>query len=199
MFKTAEGVTIPFPNAIKQQYQVYDNDVYANVSFENLKPLIEEFYNTIDEPMFLALHVPLSQKEEQKYIKDGCTGFHEEIFYLNGCTRAQINFLFQTYGEILLNDGMSKFAIASHKTKDEIFVQKYKVVTIYGQNRLKYISLLEKYNLTQTDNLKTVWDTFSEQCPGECRRIFKNGKDIYSIVDELKQYGLYSAKVIKDY
>lgn len=198
MFHTAEGVKIPFPDAIKQEYQVHDEAILANISFENLKPLIEEFYKSIDEPMFLALHVPLSQDDEDKFRKDGYTEFHEEIFYLNGCTRAQIDSLFKTYGEILLNDGMSKFAIASHQTKDEIFIQKYKIVTIYGQNRLNFISLLEKYGLTKTDDLKTVWNTFSEQNPGECTRITKNGKDIFSIVDELKQYGLYSAKVVED-
>lgn len=69
---------------------------------------------------------------------------------------------------------MSKFSIASHKTKDEIFVQKHKVITIYGQNRQNYVSLLEKYGLVNTDELKTVWDTFSEKNYGECRRIFKN-------------------------
>lgn len=54
MFQTAPGVTIPFPEKIQEQFQVYDGQsIQANISFEKLKSLLTEFYQSLPEPLFL--------------------------------------------------------------------------------------------------------------------------------------------------
>ena len=66
MFQTAPGVTIPFPERIQEQFQVYEGQsIQANISFEKLKPLITEFYQSIPEPLFFVLQIPLSIQEER--------------------------------------------------------------------------------------------------------------------------------------
>jgi hypothetical protein len=196
MFQFATGVKISKPEKIKEEYQLFDEIIRANISFEHLAPIIEEFYDSIEEPMFLAIHCPLTQSDEEK-VKTINKTRNDEILYLDGCTRKQIENIFQIYGNILLNDGMSQFAIASHKTKDEIFIRKYKLVDIFGKNRLSFIPVLKKHGIVETKNLKTVWDTFTHDAPGECSRIEIDGKDIYDIVSELKVKGLYSAKIVE--
>ena len=52
---------------------------------------------------------------------------HQEVCYLDGQTRNQIDSILNSYGEILLEDGISQFAIASHVNHEEIFIQKYKL------------------------------------------------------------------------
>ena len=195
MFQFASGVKISKPEEIKEGYQLFDEIIRANISFEHLSPIIKEFYVSIEEPMFLAIHCPLSQSEEK--VKSVSKTVHDEILYLDGCTRMQIENIFQTYGNLLLNDGMSQFAIASHKTGDEIFIRKYKLVDILGKNRISFIPLLEKHGIVETKNLKTIWDTFTNDTPGECSRIYIDGKDIYNVVNELKEKGLYSAKIVE--
>lgn len=196
MFQTAPGVTIPFPDKIQEQFQVYEGkSIYANISFEKLKPILTEFYHNLLEPLFFVLQLPLSIHEERK-LKDSNT-FHQEVCYLDGQTKSQIDDIIEKYGQILLEDGMSQFAVASHVNNEEIFIQKYKLTAFYSSSPRRFIPFLQRYGLTETDNLITVWNTFSQETPGECRRVSINGFDVYDVAEQLKKQGLYRAKIIE--
>lgn len=196
MFQTPPGVTIPFPDKIQEQFQVYEgNSIYANISFEKLKPILTEFYHSLPEPLFFVLQLPLSIHEERK-LKDSNT-FHQEVCYLDGQTKSQIDDIIEKYGQILLEDGMSQFAVASHVNNEEIFIQKYKLTAFYSSSPRRFIPFLQRYGLTETDNLITVWNTFSQETPGECRRVSINGFDVYDVAEQLKKQGLYRAKIIE--
>lgn len=196
MFQTAPGVTIPFPDKIQEQFQVYEgNSIYANISFEKLRPILTEFYHSLPEPLFFVLQLPLFIHEERK-LKDSNT-FHQEVCYLDGQTKSQIDDIIEKYGQILLEDGMSQFAVASHVNNEEIFIQKYKLTAFYSSSPRRFIPFLQRYGLTETDNLITVWNTFSQETPGECRRVSINGFDVYNVAEQLKKQGLYRAKIIE--
>ena len=78
MFQTASGVTIPFPERIQEQFQVYEEQsIRANISFEKLKPLITEFYQSLPEPLFFVLQIPLSILEERQLGHDKI--LHQEV------------------------------------------------------------------------------------------------------------------------
>ena len=196
MFQTAPGVTIPFPDRIQEQFQVYEGkSIYANISFEKLKPILTEFYHSLPEPLFFVLQLPLLMHEERK-MGDSNT-FHQEVCYLDGQTKSQIDDIIEKYGQILLEDGMSQFAVASHVNNEEIFIQKYKLTAFYSSSPRRFIPFLQRYGLTETDNLITVWNTFSQETPGECRRVSINGFDVYDVAEQLKKQGLYRAKIIE--
>lgn len=196
MFQTAPGVTIPFPDKIQEQFQVYEGkSIYANISFEKLKPILTEFYHNLPEPLFFVLQLPLFIHEERK-LKDSNT-FHQEVCYLDGQTKSQIDDIIEKYGQILLEDGMSQFAVASHVNNEEIFIQKYKLTAFYSSSPRRFIPFLQRYGLTETDNLITVWNTFSQETPGECRRVSINGFDVYDVAEQLKKQGMYRAKIIE--
>ena len=197
MFQTAPGVTIPFPEKIQVQFQVYEGQsIQANISFEKLKFLLTEFYQSLPEPLFFVLQLPLSIQEERQLGYDKI--LHQEVCYLDGQTRNQIDSILNSYGEILLEDGISQFAIASHVNHEEIFIQKYKLTDLYSLSPRHFIPLLQRYGITETDYLFTVWDTFSQETPGECRRISMKGLDVYDIEERLKEQGMYRAKIIED-
>lgn len=196
MFQTAPGVTIPCPEKIKEEYRVFDGiSIRANISFEKLKPLVEEFYQALPEPLFLVLQLPLAFDQERKIGPEGC--LHQEVLYLDGQTRPQIDDIMRAFGPVLLGDGSSQFGIASHQSREEVFIQKYKLTDFYSAAPRKFIPLLEKYGLSQTQDLITVWDTFSPETPGECRLIAIDGLDVYAVAEELKKMGLYRAKIIE--
>ncbi|MCL2857466.1 MAG: hypothetical protein FWE19_07110 [Oscillospiraceae bacterium] len=97
----------------------------------------------------------------------------------------------------MLNDGLSQYAIASHTTGDEVYIQKYKIISIYSNSPAKYIKSLKEYGLAQTDALITAWDTFSRETPGEARKIEMDGIDIFDAYNELVKVGLYVAKIVE--
>lgn len=197
MFQFAPGCRVPFPEKIHEGFEVFENSsLYANISFEKLPFVVEEFYHSLPEPLFLALQLPLSSQEEEEL---GCgEGCHQEVLYLDGQSVAQIEEILTKYGDLLYRDGMSQFAVASHSSHEEIFVQKYKLVDLYSPTPRKWIPLLQKYGIEETKHLVTVWDTFCEDAPGECRRLTVSGMDVYQMADELKTRGLYRAKIIED-
>lgn len=196
MFQTAPGVTIPFPEKIQEQFQVYDGQsIQANISFEKLKSLLTEFYQSLPEPLFFVLQLPLSIQEERQLGHDKIS--HQKVCCLDGQTRGQIDSILNSYGQILLEDGMSQFAIASHVNHEEIFIKKYKLTDLYSSSPRRFIPLLQRYGLTETDHLFTVWDTFSQETPGKCRRISINGLDAYAIAERLTKKGMYRAKIIE--
>lgn len=197
MFQTAPGVTVPFPDKILEEYQIFEGEsIYANVSYERLSALVTDFYKALPEPLFLTMLLPLSIYEEKKIGSDKT--LHQEVLYLDGQPQSQIDAIMSAYGQLLLSDGISEFAIASHQSHDEIFIQKYKVISIFSKMPEKYVPLLNSYGLHKTDNLITAWDTLSHDYPGECRRICIEGLDAFNIAKALKKQGMYSAKIIED-
>ena len=57
----------------------------------------------------------------------------DEVWYLDGMTKKQLTMILDGYGELLCQDGLSAFAIGSLTTEEELFVQKYKVLSIYSE------------------------------------------------------------------
>ena len=198
MFQTASGVTIPFPERIKEEFQVFENRILFNLSFEKLEPLVEEFLDQLLEPLFLVLEIPLSQQEESELRKGDIHSFHKKICYLDGQSKDQIKAILNKYGTLLLNDGLSQFAVYSHTTKDGIYIQKYKIISIFSNMPTEHIQFLKNYGLAQTDNLINAWDTFSYETPGEAWRIEINGIDIFDVYDDLVKMGMYIAKIAED-
>ena len=144
MFNTASGVKIPFPEKIEEKYTICEPWINFNISFEKLKPLIEDFLINLCEPLFLYIYNPLSKNEDKGLRKKDSDPFHSEVLYLDGQTQKQIREIIEQFGELLLNDGMTQFGIASHKTGDELFIRKYKIVSIYSNEINKHIYLMDK-------------------------------------------------------
>jgi len=200
MFQTAAGITIPFPEKMKEEYQVFEKRIQFHVSFQKLGAMLEAFLARLEEPLFFVLQLPLTRQEEEALgAKTGqcLTGSpHDKICYLDGQSKERIRAILRQYGELLLNDGISRFGIASHVTHDEMFIMKYKLVDIYCGDPSKYFDLMEQYGLIPTGKLLTVWDTFSRKTPGQARCIEMNGITVYEVYDALVKLGMYEAKII---
>jgi len=198
MFKTASGVFVPLTEMIKEEFQVFEKSILLNLSFEKIDSFIEKFLNQLSQPLFFVLEIPLSQQEESELRKNDDDPFHKKVCYLDGQSKEQIKDIMCKYGSVLLNDGISQFAIASHTTGDEIYIQKYKLISIFSSCPTEYIEFLKSYGLTETDNLLTVWNTFSNETPGNVQRIEIDGMNIFNVYDELVKMGMYVAKIVED-
>ena len=176
MFQTAAGVTVPYPEKLSEQYLRDGNTITANLSFEKLSDFIHAFYAELDEPLFLAVHPDAEA---------------DEVWYLDGMTKKQLTMILDGYGELLCQDGLSAFAIGSLTTEEELFVQKYKVLSIYSETVERFEPLLRQFDVEKPPNLVTAWDTFSEAHPGSAERLEVSGQTIPDMIRELCRIGMY--------
>ena len=167
MFQTAAGVTVPFPEKLSEQYELDGSTITANLSFEKLSDFVHSFYAELDEPLFLAIHPDAES---------------DEVWYLDGMTKKQLTMILDGYGELLYQDGLSAFAIGSLTTEEELFVQKYKVLSIYSETAKRFVPLLKKYGMEPTGHLVTAWDTFSEEKPGAAERLEIAGQTVPDMI-----------------
>ena len=163
MFQTAAGVTVPFPEKLSEQYELDGNTLTATLSFETLSDFVHSFYAELGD----------------------------EVWYLDGMTKKQLTMILDGYGELLYQDGLSAFAIGSLTTEEELFVQKYKVLSIYSETAKRFVPLLKKYGMEPTGHLVTAWDTFSEEKPGAAERLEIAGQTVPDMIKELCKIGMY--------
>lgn len=176
MFQTAAGVTVPFPEKLSEQYQRDGDTLTCNLSFEKLPDFVRSFYAELEEPLFLAIH------------PDAESG---EVWYLDGMTKKQLTLILDGYGELLYQDGLSAFAIGSLVTEEELFVQKYKVLSLYSPQNGRFEALLERFGVVPTAHLVTAWDTFSAEHPGSASRLEIAGQTVPDMIRELQKIGMY--------
>lgn len=194
MFQLIKGASIRNAETLKEGYRVEENWIIANVSQENILKVMYHFLDLYDkDAYFLFLHVPVLEERERNLNKGNIETFHDDVYYLDGCTVDEMKELLFIYGEIFVQDGLSTFGIGNHMKKTEIGKYKYNELHIYAkENQKQYFSLFDDEGILYDEHLQSPWDLFSKENPGECRLYEdKNGKSIYDVVEELKKKGLY--------
>ena len=58
----------------------------------------------------------------------------------------------------------------------------------------KYAGFFEANGIPEVAEVKTAWDYFTDDTPDDSFAYTYKGKNIYDIVEHLKQYGLYFAE-----
>lgn len=105
--------------------------------YEAFKAILEDIVMH-DEPLFFILELPVSSDREKPVAPGIVEELHKDVYYIDGCTREEALVLMERYGELLINDGISKFGFGCHESQDEIMLDKYNVVTIYSQQLSEY-------------------------------------------------------------
>lgn len=198
MLDMIKGCSIHDPSALHEGYQQTDFGFVANVDAEKIRPLFKRFIELHDGYCFVILEVPTKADEETASGPDGASSFHKDVYYLDGLTpEGAIGFL-DAFGELLINDGMSSFGIGIHSGANEIVAGKYNVITVYTRDKQKYDGFFEGSGIERVSELKTAYDLFSPETPGESFLYTYKDQNIYDLVEHLKQYGLYFAERRED-
>ncbi len=142
------GVTVTNPGNIHECYEVIERlhpsdglpfySFAINIGADKLRPLLESFCEGLAEPGFFLCEIPATQQEEAELRKSEDDPSHRNAYYKDGCSRQELLDLLSRYGEWLIEDGMSCFGFASHESKDEIYVGKYKIVNIFTHDSDRY-------------------------------------------------------------
>ena len=192
MLELGKGYQVAAGQDLAEGYeQTSETYLTANVGVNKLVEVCQHFIAIHEEPMFFILELPVTAEREKEVAPGVLTESHRDVYYLDGCSQEVCLWLLEQYGDLLINDGMSKFGFGCHQSQDEIMLGQYNVVTIYSQQLENYADFFAAHEIFQVNQLVTAWDTFSAQTPGKSVRVDYQGKSVYDLPAELKEVGLY--------
>ena len=178
-------------NLFESFTKLTEHHLTANVHAEKILEVFQHFIVIHDEPLFFILELPVSIDREKVIAKNIIKESHKDVYYIDGCSREECLVLLIRYGDLLVNDGLSKFGFGGHKSHDEIMLDSYNVVTIYSKELSKFNDFFEPHNIQFVEELVTAWGTFSKTSPGISEIYESNGKTVYDLPVELAEWGIY--------
>lgn len=181
-------------NLFESFTKLTEHHLMANVHSEKILEVFQHFIAIHDEPLFFILELPVSIDREKVIAKNIIKESHKDVYYIDGCSREECLKLLIRYGDLLVNDGLSKFGFGGHKSHDEIMLDSYNVVTIYSKELSKFNDFFEPHNIQFVEELVTAWKTFSKTSPGISEIYECNGKTVYDLPEELAEWRIYLAE-----
>ena len=181
-------------NLFESFTKLTEHHLMANVHSEKILEVFQHFIAIHDEPLFFILELPVSIDREKVIAKNIINESHMDVYYIDGCSIEECLVLLIRYGDLLVNDGLSKFGFGGHKSHDEIMLDSYNVMTIYSKELSKFNDFFEPHNIQFVEELVTAWETFSETSPGISEIYESNGKTVYDLPEELAEWGIYLAE-----
>ena len=181
-------------NLFESFTKLTEHHLMANVHSEKILEVFQHFIAIHDEPLFFILELPVSIDRERVIEKNIIDELHKDVYYIDNCSIEECLVLLIRYGDLLVNDGLSKFGFGGHKSHDEIMLDSYNVVTIYSKELTKFNDFFEPHNIQFVEELVPAWETFSETSPGISEIYESNGKTVYDLPIELAEWGIYLAE-----
>lgn len=198
MFQIVEGNYVPNLQGVQEEYtKQFANThwcIQINVSAEHIDELFRQLCSQVRQPSFLLFEHGANQKEEEQLRSSDQDPYHKDIFYIDGLDYKGFESIYGRYQELLVHDGEICFGLGSHDGIDEVYVGDYKIFTIFTDTPDKYQRILHKAGFEMSESMKTVWNNFTQDNPGQRRCVKKNGIDIYEMINELKEQGIYLAE-----
>lgn len=192
-FKLSMGCSAENLEGIHSAYQQTQGGYRALLSRELFEGFIDKSIDVLSEPLFFFLEIPCTEQEEKKLRKSKKSPFHYNVYYLDNCTTEVAKAIMTQYGQLLIEDGISKFGFGSHESGEEIYILEYNETAVYGGESFERI--FKSLNIPNEENYKSLWDNFSTETPGECRMVEIDGETVYDIPENLKNAGMYHAQV----
>ena len=181
-------------NLFESFTKLTEHHLMANVHSEKILEVFQHFIAIHDEPLFFILELPVSIDREKVIAKNIINESHMDVYYIDGCSIEECLVLLIRYGDLLVNDGLSKFGFGGHKSHDEIMLDSYNVMTIYSKELSKFNDFFEPHNIQFVEELVTAWKTFSKTSPGISEIYECNGKTVYDLPEELAEWRIYLAE-----
>lgn len=182
------------PEKLFEGYEISENGIYANVGIDKIESVMQHFIVMHEEPLFFFLELPARKDEEEESAPGVVEKLHKKIYYMDGCSQEEALTVLIRSGDLLYNDGLIAFGFGGHESGDEIMFGKYNVLTIFSRTIEIYKDFFCDHDIERTDKLITAWDTFSDEHPGISEKYEVNGKTVYDIPEQFKEWGMYFAE-----
>ena len=197
MLNVVKGCHVPCPEKLKEEFEMFsDTTIYANINAEKIKDVFVKFIKMRQEPMFFVLHLPLDL--DTQFSTSFNVGDEREYFFIDNLNQELALELLDDVSELLVNDGISRFGFGCHNTSDELFKDRFNMLSLTSMFLENYSSFFQELGVPQTDNLISAWDTFDEEHIGSIDRYEVNDLDAFGLPDYLKEKGwnLYAPELI---
>ena len=194
ILRLKKGCKISLDTVLHEGYEVSENYITANVSIDKIKDVLIHFIEIHDEPLFFILELPTNADDEREVTPGVVDSFHKDVYYIDGCSGDEAEVILEEIGNILYNDGLASFGFGGHKSADEIMFGNYNILRIYSKDISSFDGFLEEHKIERVDNLVTAWDVISKDNPGICVRYDEDGKSVYDIPEDFKDWGIYLAE-----
>ena len=195
-FELIEGVVLG-KNAldgVKTAFSVgEDHTVDSVLSAELIGPLLDKAVKMLPEPHFFFVELPCTEDEEKELRRSKNDPSHYKVYYLDGCTEAVTHAIIKRYGELLINDGLTRFGFGSNSSDEEIYVLEYQQVQVYADDD-RFIPLFEELGAERVPEVKTVWDNFTSENVGVSFAVEIEGETTADIPEILRSEGMYYAE-----
>lgn len=192
--KTKSRIKISSVLPVYEGYEIGENHITANVGIDKIESVFQHFIVIHEEPVFFILELPANADDETQVVPGTVKTLHKDIYYIDGCSQEEALTVLIRVGNLLYNDGISSFGFGCHESGDEIIFDKYNVLTIYSQNIEKYNDFFDAHEIEKTDDLQTVWSTFTEKPPGVSERYEVDGRSVFDIPKQFEDWGMYLAE-----
>ena len=195
-FQLIEGVVLSEAalEGVKSAYSVSgDNMIDSVLSAELIRPLLERGAKLLPEPHFFFLELPCTEDEEKSLRKSKSDPTHYKVYYLDNCTEPVTQALLKRYGDLLINDGLTRFGFGSNQTSEEIYVLDYQQVQIYADDG-RFVPLFEELGAERVKTVITPWDNFTPDNAGVSLAVETEGETTDMIPVNLAEEGMYLAE-----
>ncbi len=192
-FRFVKGCHASCEKKLREGFEASETGFVANVSAEHIDPLMRDYIDAQTEELFLFIEKPCNLAEEETDKHGVVTQPHVNVYYWDGVTKEEANAVLDEYGDWLINDGFTCFGFGVKGFASEIMKKQYNVVSVYARNPEKERELMVRH-LPETKELRTAWNYFDRQHPGDCFLYQRDGKTVHDAVDALLQRGLYFAE-----
>ena len=196
--KLKAGSKISSVSTLYEGYEVGENHITANVGIDKIEGVLQHFIVMHEEPIFFILELPASADDETEVAPGIVKTLHKDVYYIDGCSQEEALTVLVRVDDLLYNDGVSSFGFGCHESGDEIMFGKYNVLTIYSQHIENYNDFFDAHEIEKTDELITAWSTFTEATPGLSERYEVDGKSVFDIPKQFKDWGMYLAEQRKE-
>lgn len=178
-FQICQGVNAPDCDKLESGYKTEGSSINGILSAELMGRLAEGFIDLIDAPVFFLLELPREDSE----------GY--DIYYLDNCTKEVAHAIMERYGELLIQDGLSRFGFGSNSSEEELYFMDYQEFMIYTSKTQEAQKLLEGLGVKKIPKPDSMWEHFSEDEPGSLSSVEVEGETVYDIPDALEEAGMY--------
>lgn len=198
-FRLARGVRVADLSGIREGYALATAAqghavITVNVSAERLRDVVAELAALVVAPGFLVLQVGSNRAIEGELRVSESDPLHEDVHYLDGLSHEGFRGIFARYADLWAHDGLIQFGFGSHAGVDEVFVGPYKIVHVYAAEPDKYVRTLATLGFRESTPLRTVWNNFSSETPGQRSALSDVEPTIWQAIEQLEHEGLYFAE-----
>ena len=173
------GVSSPGADKVESSFCRNGREVSGLLSAEQILPCAREYIGLLPKQLFFFLDLPREDGE----------GYDS---YILDCTKKVALALLEHYGDLLMNDGPSRFGFGGYPCEDELMFGEFQEFYAYCDSvrAEKLCEMLEKNGVKKLDKAESLRDYMSDEDEGILTPIEADGLTVYDLPELLHDAGM---------